>query len=844
MDNSNGHRAALLLVWGLSAALTAAESGNGTSDWPCWRGPNSSGATGDSGFELVDSPAAAKLLWQSEQETPGVQPSNGTWGGGYGDVVVADGRVYFFCYACALDGPMAELIQRNHSSQGGTWTAADAAAKRGQPNPEKAKYLAAIDADDVLLCLDADSGKTLWKMSLWRRGLGHYRYSPQATPAVWNGRAYVFGSSGRVYCLDAATGKPLWESDIGPAHEQLEQLRELWHATKMKTNEVSADFFDSCPLVADGVVVLNMHDRNDLTGKSKGEAHGLIGLDAQTGRKLWAVPNCLDVWASPVKWTHGGKAYVLATWKQRAAAIEARTGKLLWEVKGAFSYHGTVAVSGDYLVTHGNYHKGGDMGASDDAFAKLGPACYRLSAEGLKKTWSFGPDERHGILVSSPIIYRDHAYIQLNGDQKRGLTCVELATGKVVAAAPGGSAYPSPVAADGRIVWPGGAMYDANPKNFRKLDGVLPHEGGWAAETSPAIAGGRLYFRGGSALYCYDLRKNPAPLKPAPALPALPKDLVALATLAASGKWPDAYRAGEALRKMGAAAKNASRALAAALPEAVKRKSWGDAWLLVETLKAVDPAALQEAAKAVAELCAGQDQELRLLTCRVLGECGAQGAPGVAALAALLRETDTETVQEAAKALQRIGAPAKDAASALAALLKHSDAEVRYRAARALGAIGAAPPEALADLVKAFEQDDRFIWFDPDCEQNRQQNPPPWAPYRARGWVSQALLKLGKEAAPTIVGKLKSSTSNNVALVLASALVALAPDDRETAKLLADRIAAFGSPQGVDGWVNLVVRELPAERARQILQAGAATGNDRKRQIVRDSLKALAGNGK
>jgi HEAT repeat protein len=188
-----------------------------------------------------------------------------------------------------------------------------------------------------------------------------------------------------------------------------------------------------------------------------------------------------------------------------------------------------------------------------------------------------------------------------------------------------------------------------------------------------------------------------------------------------------------------------------------------------------------------------------------------------------------------------MGPAAKEAAPALAGLLTHADPDVRFRAARALGAVGVVPSGALADLVKIFEQDPRFVWLDPDCDVNRQQKPPPWVPYHARGWVSAALLGMGADAAPALRAGARDARSSGAALAMASALAAMGSDGKETDAMLSEKLASFGSPQGVGEWVGLVSRELPPGRARVILEAGSKTGNDRKRQIVRDAIEALDG---
>src|SRR2546422_531974 len=136
----------------------------GAADWPQWRGPNR-----DNKVEGFIAPAT----WPKELT------KKWTVKVGYGDaspVLVGD-KLYVF------------------TRQGG---------------------------DEVLSCLDAGSGKELWKDKYAAKEVtgaaikvgprpGHP--GPRSTPTVAEGKICTFGASGVLSCLDAATGKLLWRKD-------------------------------------------------------------------------------------------------------------------------------------------------------------------------------------------------------------------------------------------------------------------------------------------------------------------------------------------------------------------------------------------------------------------------------------------------------------------------------------------------------------------------------------------------------------------------------------------------------------------------------------------------------
>jgi outer membrane protein assembly factor BamB len=78
--------------------------------------------------------------------------------------------------------------------------------------------------EEVDLCLDAATGKELWRYtykcdyrahpSFTGGGMPASRTGPRATPVVADGRTYMLGATGVLVCLEAKTGKLIWQQDL------------------------------------------------------------------------------------------------------------------------------------------------------------------------------------------------------------------------------------------------------------------------------------------------------------------------------------------------------------------------------------------------------------------------------------------------------------------------------------------------------------------------------------------------------------------------------------------------------------------------------------------------------
>ena len=71
--------------------------------------------------------------------------------------------------------------------------------------------------DEVALCIDAATGNRVWKTVLNPApevtGGARSHPGPRSTPTVENGKVYLIGAGGMLNCLDAKTGKVIWKNE-------------------------------------------------------------------------------------------------------------------------------------------------------------------------------------------------------------------------------------------------------------------------------------------------------------------------------------------------------------------------------------------------------------------------------------------------------------------------------------------------------------------------------------------------------------------------------------------------------------------------------------------------------
>ncbi len=161
-------------------------------------------------------------------------------------------------------------------------------------------------SDEVTRCLDAATGKELWKDSNPApavTGADRMHPGPRSTPAVGDGMVVTLGVGGTVSCLNAADGKVVWRKDNIKAVPQ-------FHTA-------------SSPLLVDGMVIVQLGGR---TGGA------VVAYDLKTGDQKWKAEGDGAAYASPSVLTVDGAKLIVAETDKDIIGLTLADGKELWKL--------------------------------------------------------------------------------------------------------------------------------------------------------------------------------------------------------------------------------------------------------------------------------------------------------------------------------------------------------------------------------------------------------------------------------------------------------------------------------------------------------------------------------
>jgi outer membrane protein assembly factor BamB len=382
-------------------------------DWPSWRGPDHNGISKEIDWKDTWPTGGPTIAWRANVDI------------GFSSVAVSGGKLY---------------------------------------------TLGNADDRDTVACLDALTGKQIWKHS-YDAALDpkSFEGGPTATPAVDGERVFTLSRRGDLFCFDAASGNVVWSKNIATDTDQ----------------RIPSWGLSGSPIVHEHLLLLNIGDAG-------------LAVDKATGKVVWSSERKDAGYSSPMPFRRAGEWFAIFSNEECYVAANIRTGKELWRITWETKYSVNAAdpiVAGDRVLISSGYNKG--------------TALFPMTSGEPKATW------KNKVLrtQTNPVVLLDgFVYgIDWSIESKGRLKCVELNSGNARWEDPT-IGCGSLMAANGKLIVlseDGELMIaPASPERFKPsakakvLDGKC-----W---TVPVLANGRVYCRNAAGdLVCVDLREKP-----------------------------------------------------------------------------------------------------------------------------------------------------------------------------------------------------------------------------------------------------------------------------------------------------------------------------------------------
>ncbi|HYE32275.1 MAG TPA: PQQ-binding-like beta-propeller repeat protein [Methylomirabilota bacterium] len=399
----------------LCCALPALQGG----DWPQWRGPNRDGHAQTAPGRKV-APGEPRTIWRVPA------------GPGFSSPVVARGKLVY----CGGDG-------------------------------EK----------ESAFCLDANTGKQLWKTEISNLFQDEWGAGTRATPIIDGDRVYVQSCDGEFRCLNLLDGSTLWtknfEKDFGVK----------FLGAKAREGTASRRGNNGSGLVDGSEVIIPV-------GNPDGAS--VVALDKLTGRLIWKAGQEEAAYSSLMVADLAGARHVLAFMADSLMALDRRSGELLWRVPlrtNAKRHTATPLVCKDSVIV--NSHTFGMKAFS------VKKADGKITAT---EKWS-NPEAK--INLATAVEVNGHLY---SHGPSRNFVSVNADTGKLNWTAPGfGKEYSATlevggnlivVTDDGELVW-----IKPDPAKYVELNRTQIAGKNW---NHPAFADGRLFVRDAREIACHE----------------------------------------------------------------------------------------------------------------------------------------------------------------------------------------------------------------------------------------------------------------------------------------------------------------------------------------------------
>lgn len=246
--------------------------------------------------------------------------------------------------------------------------------------------------DEVVLCLDASSGKELWQNKyaavVVTGPSASAHQGPRSTPAVADGKIIMLGVGGVLSCLDASKGTVVWR--------------------KENSSNLFPDFYTAMsPIILDGMCIVQLGGKNNGT---------IVAFDLANGNEKWKWTGDGPTYSSPVLMIVEGQKQLVLFTDKNLIGLNVNDGKELWKVEALpqerFYNSATPVINGQTVIVTGQ---------------GTGTKAIRIEKQGdgfvPKELWN---NTKLGTKFNTPVINDGFLYGLSNG---RKFYCMDAAKG-------------------------------------------------------------------------------------------------------------------------------------------------------------------------------------------------------------------------------------------------------------------------------------------------------------------------------------------------------------------------------------------------------------------------------
>ena len=338
-------------------------------------------------------------------------------------------------------------------------------------------------AMDGVVCLDADTGKTLWTFDFVPSYLDQQKQGagPRATPTHDNGKIYCLFARGELLCLDVH-GKKLWD-----AH--------TFNDVGSKSNEAEFRYWgvSLSPIVEGNLVIVQ-------PGGTKNNA--VAAYDKNTGKLVWTTGSDPAGYSSPIAIDVGGTRQIVMPTGQSILGIAPAKGEILWRYTFGNQFNATCANpvwADNKLFVSAGYGAGA-------ALLDIVPPKSPAEKWATREVWATKKNLNN--LMATSVVHNGHLY-GCHGEFVWFMRCLDFKTGKIKWDERVTSRQ-SLLLAEGHLLSMSErgtlTLLEANPDRYvvkAELPNILTYKT-WAI---PALVNGKLYIRDERQMLCLDLRK-------------------------------------------------------------------------------------------------------------------------------------------------------------------------------------------------------------------------------------------------------------------------------------------------------------------------------------------------